>query len=43
MKARIISLTASLCLMAFYFQGAAKGLGSVADILGGPGSWFDGH
>jgi hypothetical protein len=40
MKARIISLTASLCLMAFYFQGAAQGLGH---IFGGPGSWFDGH
>ena len=39
-KARLISLTASLCLLAFYFQGACQGLGH---LLGGPGSWFDGH
>jgi hypothetical protein len=32
-KARLISLTVSLCLMAFYLQA----------IFGGPGSWFDGH
>jgi hypothetical protein len=42
-KARLISLTASLCLLAFYFQGACQGLGHIGDILGGPGSWFDGH
>jgi hypothetical protein len=42
-KARLISLTASLCLLAFYFQGAARGLGQCLTVLGGPGSWFDGH
>jgi hypothetical protein len=42
-KARLISLTASLCLLAFYFQGAAQGLGHCWGLLGGPGSWFDGH
>jgi hypothetical protein len=42
-KARLISLTASLCLLAFYFQGAARGLGQCWGLLGGPGSWFDGH
>jgi len=38
-KARLISLTASLCLLAFYLEGAMRGL----HFLGGPGSWFDGH
>ena len=38
-KARLISLTASLSLLAFYLQGAALGL----HFLGVPGSWFDGH
>lgn len=42
-KARLISLTASLCLLAFYFAGAARGLGHIGEVLGGPGSWFDGH
>jgi hypothetical protein len=43
-KARLISLTASLSLMAFYFQGAARGLGHAMGCFGwGPGSWFDGH
>ena len=39
-KARLISLTASLCLLAFYLQGA---LGPLHHFLGGGGSWFDGH
>ena len=39
-KARLIMLTVSLSLLAFYLQGAAVGLNSV---LGGPCSWFDGH
>ena len=38
-KARLISLTISLSLLAFYLQGAAQGL----HFLGVPGSWFDGH
>jgi hypothetical protein len=42
-KARLISLTASLSLLAFSLQGAARGLGHVCGVLGGPGSWFDGH
>ena len=44
-KARLISLTASLCLLAFYFQGAAQVAGNVGGHLcgWGPGSWFDGH
>ena len=43
-KARLISLTASLCLLAFYFQGAARGLSHVGELCGwGSGSWFDGH
>jgi hypothetical protein len=40
-KARLISLTASLCLLAFYFQGAAQTFGHCFGW--GPGSWFDGH
>lgn len=39
-KARLITLTASLSLLAFYLQGFGHGLGFV---LGHPGSWFDGH
>jgi hypothetical protein len=39
-KARLISLTASLCLLAFYLQGWAHG---PMHFLGGGGSWFDGH
>jgi hypothetical protein len=44
-KTRLISLTASLCLLAFYFAGAARGLGHVGGYCfgWGPGSWFDGH
>ena len=44
-KARLISLTASLCLLAFYFQGAAQSFGHVGGYCfgWGPGSWFDGH
>ena len=43
-KARLISLTASLCMLAFYFQGAAQVVGHVGShCFGGPGSWFDGH
>jgi hypothetical protein len=42
-KARLISLMASLSLLAFYFEGAARGLGHVTGCLWGPGSWFDGH
>ena len=44
-KARLISLTASLCLLAFYFQGAASGIARAGGYCfgWGPGSWFDGH
>jgi hypothetical protein len=44
-KARLISLTASLCLLAFYFAGAARGLGHLGGYCfgWGSGSWFDGH
>jgi hypothetical protein len=38
-KARLISLMASLSLLAFYLQGFAHGLRFIC----GPGSWFDGH
>lgn len=38
-KARLLSLMASLSLLAFYLQGAAHGL----HCLGVPTSWFDGH
>jgi hypothetical protein len=38
-KARLISLTVSLSLLAFNLQGFARGL----HFLGFPGSWFDGH
>lgn len=39
-RARLISLTVTLSLLAFYFQGAAQGLHY---CFGVPGSWFDGH
>jgi hypothetical protein len=39
-KARLISLTVSMSLLAFSLQGFAHGLGCA---LGHPGSWFDGH
>ena len=39
-KARLISLMTSLCLLAFYLQGVARG---PLHFLGGDGSWFDGH
>jgi hypothetical protein len=39
-KARLISLTVTLSLVAFYLQGAAHGLHYV---FGVPQSWFDGH
>jgi hypothetical protein len=42
-KARLISLIASLSLLAFYFEGAARGLSHACEVFGGPGSWFDGH
>jgi hypothetical protein len=38
-KARLISLIASLSLMAFWLEACARGL----HFLGGGGSWFDGH
>lgn len=38
-KARLISLMVSVSLLAFYFEGFARGL----HFLGGSGSWFDGH
>jgi hypothetical protein len=37
-KARVIYLTALLCVMVFYFQGFMR-----LSYLGAPGSWFDGH
>jgi hypothetical protein len=40
MKARLISLTVSLSLLAFSLQGFARGL---QVLCGVPGSWFDGH
>jgi hypothetical protein len=40
MKARLISLTVTLSLLAFYLEGFARGLGW---FFGHPGSWFDGH
>jgi hypothetical protein len=39
-KARLISLTASLCMLVFYFAGYMRGL---SFFLGHGGSWFDGH
>ena len=39
-KARLISLTVSLSLLAFYLQAAC---GPLHHFLGGGGSWFDGH
>jgi small neutral amino acid transporter SnatA (MarC family) len=37
-KARLIYLTALLCMMVFYFQGFMR-----LSFLGVPGSWFEGH
>jgi len=42
-KARLITLATSLCLLAFYLQGVMKPLARGLDLLGGPGSLFDGH
>jgi hypothetical protein len=44
-KARLISLTTSLCLTVFWLQGCLRPLGHGLDLLGlgSPGSWFDGH
>lgn len=42
-KARLISLTVTLSLLAFSLQGFARGLGGLTCFFGGPGSWFDGH
>ena len=39
-KARLISLTVTLSMLAFYLEGFARGLGC---FFGHPGSWFDGH
>jgi hypothetical protein len=39
-KTRLITLTVSLSLLAFYLQGFARGLGG---CFGHPGSFFDGH
>jgi hypothetical protein len=43
-KVRLISLIASLCLMAFGLQGVARGAchGDSAHLGGGGVSWFDG-
>lgn len=38
-KARLISLMVTLSVLAFSFEGYARGL----RFLGLPGSWFDGH
>jgi hypothetical protein len=37
-KARLIYLTALLCVMVFYFQGFMR-----LHCVGVPGSWFDGN
>jgi hypothetical protein len=37
-KTRLITLTVSLSLLAFYLEGFARGLGCV---LGHPGSWYE--
>jgi hypothetical protein len=37
-KARLIYLTALLCVMVFYFQGFVR-----LHCVGVPGSWFDGN
>ena len=42
-KACLITLATSMCLLAFYLQGAMKPLARGLDFLGGPGSLFDGH
>ena len=39
-KARLISLTVTLSMLAFYLEGFARGLSC---FLGHPTSWFDGH
>jgi hypothetical protein len=39
-KVRLISLTTSLCLLAFSFEGFLRGLSCFHGV---PGSWFDGH
>jgi hypothetical protein len=39
-KARLISLTVTLSMLAFYFEGFARGCGW---FFGHGGSWFDGH
>ncbi len=44
-KARLISVIASLCLLAFAFQGTASGYSnghSCSGDGGGGNSWFDG-
>ena len=44
-KARLISVIASLCLLAFAFQGTASGYSnghSASGDGGGDCSWFDG-
>ena len=38
MKTRLITLTVSLSLLAFYLEGFARGLGC---LLGHPGSWYE--
>jgi hypothetical protein len=42
-KARLITLATSLCLMAFYFQGAMRPVARGLEFLGCPGGLFDGH
>jgi hypothetical protein len=39
MKTRLISLIVSLSLLAFWLEACARGL----HVLGGGGSWCDGH
>jgi hypothetical protein len=39
-KARLISLTVTLSMLAFYLEGFVRGLGW---FFGHGGSWFDGH
>jgi hypothetical protein len=39
-KARLLSLTVSLSLMAYSLQGFGRGFGL---LLGHPVTWFDGH
>jgi hypothetical protein len=42
-RARLISLATTLCLLAFYLQGALRPFARGLDLLGHPGSMFDGH